>query len=71
MINDYTPKHFLRLAEKTLLKEYFAKQGMLAELDWNALGEGEIEPIYAAWQMLPEAKQEAVESLHNDLQETA
>ncbi|MDD2706726.1 MAG: hypothetical protein PHV34_01850 [Verrucomicrobiae bacterium] len=61
MANDYTPKQFLRLAENILLEEYFGKRGMLTDLDWNNINESVIEPIYAAWQMLPEAKQEEVE----------
>ena len=67
MANDYAPKLFLRQAENALLKEYFTARGELADIDWDSLKETEMDPVYAAWQALPEEKQEEVEQDFRDI----
>jgi len=67
MANDYAPKLFLRQAENALLSEYFTARGELTDIDWGSLNETEVDPIYNAWQALPEEKQEEVERDFRDI----
>jgi len=67
MANDYAPKLFLRQAENALLREYFTARDELADIEWGNLKETEVEPIYAAWQALPEEKVEEVEQDFRDI----
>lgn len=67
MANDYAPKQFLRQAENALLKEYFAARDELGDIDWANLKETDVDPVYAAWQALPEHKQEEIERDFRDI----
>ena len=62
MANDYAPKLFLRHAEIALLTQYFAARGELGDLDWGHLKEADVDPIHEAWQALPNASLEAIDS---------
>src|SRR5262245_39519768 len=62
MTRQYSPRGFLRQAPKQLLKQFFAQRGLLTDFLWYMCRETEIEPIYAAWQLLPAAQREEVES---------
>ena len=59
---QYSPKSFLRQVPKELLKFYFTQRGLLTALPWEALDEGEIDPIYEAWQQLPEQDRDQAEA---------
>jgi hypothetical protein len=48
MSRTYSPKTFLRLAPNTLLKAYFAKKGLLKDVDFDKLGETNVDPIMQA-----------------------
>ena len=62
MAREYAPKQFLRQAENELLSTYFTAGGWLEKIEWDRLlDETEIDPVYDAWQALPEAQQEEVE----------
>jgi hypothetical protein len=67
MPTDYAPKLFLRQAENVLLREYFTARGELADIKWESLQETDVDPIYDAWQALPENKQEQVEQDFRDI----
>ncbi len=62
MPNDYAPKQFLRQAKIALLREYFTLRKALDHIEWEKLKETEGEPIYEAWQALPEQVREQIES---------
>ncbi|HNS21859.1 MAG TPA: hypothetical protein PKH24_15250 [Sedimentisphaerales bacterium] len=53
MARQYSPRTFLRKTPNTLLKQYFASQGILGDVDFNKLGETEVQPIMAAMEALP------------------
>jgi hypothetical protein len=53
MPRQYSPRTFLRKTPNTLLKQYFAGQGALGNIDFDKLGETEVEPIMAAMEALP------------------
>lgn len=61
MANEYAPKLFLRQVQVVLLREYFTRRRELSHVDWDKLKETEVEPIYEAWQALPEQMIEAIE----------
>jgi hypothetical protein len=54
MARQYQPKRFFRDVSNRLLHQYFANRGVLAEVDFGALSETRIEPIYEAWLKLSE-----------------
>lgn len=61
MANDYAPRQFLRQVQIEVLKEYFTRRKVLGGVEWDELREAEIEPIYDAWQALPEQTREEIE----------
>jgi hypothetical protein len=61
MTNGYAPREFLRHVPMTLLREYFGGDRTL-DVEWGRLGVMEVEPIYRAWQTLPEPTRGRVES---------
>lgn len=64
---EYAPMHFLRQAENALLREYFTARGLLRDLDWEALGETEVEPIWEAWRGLSPERHDEVEQDFRDV----
>lgn len=71
MAIQYTPRVFLRQVPKDLLKTYFERRKDLADFDWAALTDGEIDPLFEAWQALPDPKREEVESEFREVAELA
>lgn len=60
-MGHYAPKTFLRQIPAPLLREFFGLRDLLAGLDWSALHDGDIDPIYEAWQALPDGPREMAE----------
>ena len=61
---------FLRKTPNALLKQYFEQRNLHLGLEWDTLGETDVEPIFEALDRLPEARQQQVESdfrMVNDL----
>jgi hypothetical protein len=59
---DYAPKPFLRQAENKLLQEYFSRKGLLQEIDWESIGETDVDDIHVAWEALPVQQRVEIES---------
>ena len=53
MARHYSPKNFLRQAPNALLSRYCQGKQVLAEVDFTALSETNIGPIYEAWTICP------------------
>lgn len=51
---QYAPKDFLRRVPNVLSGRYFHDRGLLTHLDFTQLPETDVEPIFEAWQDLPE-----------------
>ena len=49
MVQEYQLRRFFRNAPNRLLQSYFAAHNVLSEVDFNALSETQVEPIYQAW----------------------
>ena len=63
MARQYSPKNFLRQAPNALLARYCQEKKVLAEVDFTALSETNIGPIYEAWDNL---SSETRRSMEND-----
>ena len=63
MATNYSPKQFLRQVPNPLLKAFFDRRGELTDIDWDALGEMDADPVFEAWQRLPETARAQVERL--------
>jgi hypothetical protein len=54
MAPEYQPRRFFRNAPNLMLQRYFAARNVLSEVDFAALTETQVEPIYEAWLKLPD-----------------
>ncbi|HUU90125.1 MAG TPA: hypothetical protein VM238_02825 [Phycisphaerae bacterium] len=61
MARQYSPKTFLRQTPNVILKQYFTQKNLLGEIDFDTLGETEVEPIFAALEQLPPEGQATIE----------
>lgn len=58
MSRNYAPKTFLRQTPNRIVKEYFHRKNLLNDIDFDTLGETEIDTIYAAMENLPDERAE-------------
>jgi len=61
MATHYSPKQFLRQVPNALLKQFFDGRGELSDLKWDELDDMDVDPVFEAWQALPEASRNDVE----------
>jgi len=66
MAREYQPRRFFRNVPNRLLQQYFSSHKALEEVDFGALTETQVDPIYEAWLKLPEDVRNEMEQ---DLQE--
>jgi len=71
LARQYQPRRFFRNAPNRLLQQYFSGRGVLAEVDFGALSETQVEPIYEAWLQLPEDTRNAMEQDFQEIDELA
>jgi hypothetical protein len=71
MSRQYSPKSFLRHVPNQLLKQFFDRRGQLGHILWYLRSETEIEPIYEAWQALPESQRLKIERTFQAIDEMA
>ena len=57
---EYNPRKFLLLVPLPMLREYFDKRSLLGDLAWDGLKDQDYEPVYLAWQALPQRARDAV-----------
>ncbi|MBN2136313.1 MAG: hypothetical protein JW720_00755 [Sedimentisphaerales bacterium] len=62
MARNYSPKTFLRQTPNRILKGYFARKNLLGEVDFDALGKMEIDPILEAVSRLPKRDNNGIEA---------
>jgi hypothetical protein len=63
----YSPKTFLRQTSNRLLRHCF--DGVINDVDWEALPEHEINIVYERWQQLPDRQRVAIERQFEDAEE--
>jgi hypothetical protein len=71
MSRNYSPKTFLRQTPNHILKEYFSRKELLGEIDFDKLGETEIDPIFAAVDILPDKQKNEIEADFRQINEMA
>ena len=71
MAKPFDPRKILKHISNPLLQEFFSRRGELAEVPWAELSEHKIEPIFEAWQTLPERQKLEVQVILRDISELA
>jgi len=71
MSRNYSPKTFLRKTPNALLKEYFAGKGVLGEIDFDQLGDTQVDPVIAAMEALPVRERTLIEQEFRQINELA
>lgn len=71
MAVQYSPKYFLRQVPNSLLKIFFDRRGELAGVQWDELAEMDADPIFEAWQALPEANRNDIERWFREISDLA
>ena len=71
MARQYSPKNFLRQAPNALLARYCQEKKVLAEVDFTALLETNIGPIYEAWDNLSSETRRSIESDFRNIDDLA
>ena len=67
MSRTFDPRRVLRQLSNTLLEEFFRRRGELGDVPWAGLRETQIEPIFEAWQNLPEGSRKEVQAILPDV----
>lgn len=71
MTRQYQPRRFFRNEPNRLLEQYFARRGVLTDVDFGQLGETQVEPIYEAWLRLTEDDRNEMEQDFQEIDELA
>jgi hypothetical protein len=71
MSRNYARNTFLRQTPNRILKEYFARKGLLGAIDFDSLRETEIEPIAEAFDQLDDKQRTDVEAEFSQVYEMA
>lgn len=67
MPQAFNPRRILSLISNSLLREFFKRWEEFDETLWHDLAETEVEPIFEAWQRLPEPKRRGIEAVLHDI----
>ena len=71
MAKPFDPRKVLKQIANSLLREFFTRRGELADVPWDQLSEHRIEPVFAGWLALSDAKQREVQMIIRDVNELA
>jgi len=71
MAKQFDPRKVLQEVSNPLLQEFFARRSKLRDVPWEKLGETDVEPVFEAWQRMPEAEQVEVQLVLQDVNELA
>ncbi|MFC1792736.1 hypothetical protein ACFL3Q_04035 [Planctomycetota bacterium] len=71
MWRNYSPKTFLRQTPNHILKEYFNRKDLLKDIDFDNLGDTEIEPIFEAMDKLDIKERNKIEAEFRQIYEMA
>jgi len=72
MAKPFDPRKVLKQIANPLLREFFVdRRGELADVPWGELTEHKIEPVFEAWQALPEKQRLEVQVILRDISELA
>ncbi len=71
MSKAFEPRKILKQIANELLKEFFARRNELVAVPWDKLTEHKIQPVFDAWQALPEASKSEVQIILRDIADLA
>ena len=71
MLSHYDPRRILKKISNSLLRALFARHGVLQDLPWESFSETRIEPIFSAWQELPDEKRREIQLAFQDIHSLA
>jgi hypothetical protein len=71
MSRNYSPKTFLRLTPNKVLKKYFGGENLLGDINFDSLGETEIEPVADAMNELSDKQRNNIEAEFRQINEMA
>ncbi|TVQ34156.1 MAG: hypothetical protein EA376_00630 [Phycisphaeraceae bacterium] len=71
MAKPFDPRKILKHIANDLLREFFSRRGELTDIPWDDLTEHKIEPVFDAWQRLPEKERLEVQVILRDINELA
>jgi len=71
MAKTFDPRKVLKQISNLLLREFFARRGELLDVPWDTLTEHKVEPVFEAWQALPQKQFRDVQSILRDINELA
>ena len=71
MAKAFDPRKVLKQIANPLLRVFFERRGELTEIAWDQLTEHKIEPVFEAWQALPERQRQEVQVILRDINELA
>ena len=67
MARHYSTKDFFRQMPNVLLARYFHARGLLGDLDFSAMKEGNPDALFAAWLNLPDDQRNAMDAEFRDI----
>lgn len=71
MSKTFDPRRILKRINNSLLRPFFDLHGGLPGVPWDELRETQVEPVYAAWQNMPEEMRRHVQVILHDINELA
>jgi len=71
MAKHFDPRKVLKQVSNQLLEEFFTRHNLLRDVPWKELTETDIEPVFDAWQRLPDAQRKEVQVILQDVNELA
>jgi len=71
MAKPFDPRKTLKHIANPLLREFFTRRDELSDVPWDELTEHKIEPVFKAWQAMPEAKLLEVQIILRDINDLA
>ena len=71
MAKQFDPRRVLKQVSNSMLQQFFTRHGVLKDLAWEDLAETHIEPLFEAWQQMPEGQRVAVQLILQDVNELA
>jgi len=71
MAKQFDPRKVLRQVSNRLLREFFSRRDIPLDVPWDEMKETHIEPVFAAWQVMPEGERLEVQVILQDINELA
>ena len=71
MAKVFDPRRVLRKISNALLRQCYERHGAADGIPWDELRETQVEPMFAAWQQMPDDKHRHIQLVLQDINELA